>query len=152
MGRMPRALHHVVCATTDAPALIEFLTDVVGMERRTDIVTSGHGTETLLGWPYVEQVTSTILGSGAFGLIDVLHVPEELADRIPVRGAVLSFGVRDVEVPLARCRERGMAVNGPVHIDSDDVEFLEASVRLGDVWIEFLQVLRSDEPTARAAG
>ena len=104
---MPNQLHHVVMLSHSADRFVGFLTDVVGMEVQHSFRVPGEILETTLGWPPSEGADVTILGSGMAGLVEVLHVPEQLRSAAPEGLAALSFLTDDYSATLDSARQFG---------------------------------------------
>ena len=142
---LSKQLHHVVMSSYSADKLINFFTEVVGLETQHQFPVPGHIFETTLGWPPSDGATITILGSGMAGLVEVLDVPEAVRSVQPEGLTALSFMADDYKDTEAKARTF-----------ADDVTAVDAGVpgvdlfvcTMGGVPMEFMGSYEADAAQA----
>jgi len=110
--------HHIACVTDDRDGVVQFLTDVIGLEVTGELHAPGDSTSAILGWPENDGADGTMLGRGPGGLVEVIAIPDELRGTVEPGFAVISFAMPDLEDRVEACRTRGIAVSDVIHTES----------------------------------
>lgn len=135
---MTRRSHHIACITHEAELVIEFLTEVVGLERQMDLHAPPESCTAILGWPDDNPgADGTMLGEGPGGIVEVIQIPAEIADRVEARMALASFATQDIEQQLAACAERGIKTSDL--IETEELGMAGAVAHVGGLDFELVR-------------
>lgn len=142
---MANQLHHVVMRSHSADTFVKFLTEVVGMDIQLCFRVPGEVLQTTLGWPPSDGADVTMLGNGAVGLVEVLHVPEHLREVAPEGLAALSFLVDDYDTVQANARKFASDVT-PIDTGLPGIDLFFCTI--GGVPVEFMGSYEADAMAA----
>lgn len=136
---MPNRSHHVACVTDEPEAVVEFLTEVLGLELTGRLRAPGDATSTILDWPENDGAEGWMLGTGSGGLVEVIRIPEELRGRVQPTFALISFATPDLEARVDQCRGRGIEVTDPIRTKGDGLDLSGSVARVGGLAFELLR-------------
>lgn len=135
---MTRRSHHVACLTHDREKVIEFLTEVIGLERQMELHAPPESCTAILGWPDDNPgADGTMLGEGPGGIVEVIQIPDSIADRVEAGIALASFATQDIESQLEECAERGIETSGLV--ETDELGMAGAVAHVGGLDFELVR-------------
>lgn len=139
------AFHHVTIAIQDETEVVRFLSDILGVEVVASEAVPANGLGPLFSGSRHTGVTSTMLGSSACGLVEVVSIPSmsspaECTYGGGIRG--LSFSVKDVDTVVASARMAGFDVPGePERLRFGGHDVRVAVVVVSGVPMQLTQVL-----------
>lgn len=139
---MAMAVHHVQVLTRDKGVLLSFLENTLEMKRQADIeMPCDKVAELLRRTVTTGTVRSTIVGSGSYGLVEVvecLEATDRPEEDPPATGALqLAFLVADLARCVDEARELGAVhVVGPKAITTSGRDVRIASLELAGVRIQ----------------
>jgi len=135
---MTRRSHHVACLTHDREKVIEFLTEIVGLERQMELHAPPESCTAILGWPDDNPgADGTMLGEGPGGIVEVIQIPEAIADNVEPGIALASFASRNIEEQLAACAERGIETSDL--IETEELGMAGAVAHVGGLDFELVR-------------
>jgi hypothetical protein len=133
---MPNNIHHVSVQTLRSAELVQFATRVLGMGQVTAFTVSRNDIAPLMGWSQGPgSVSSTILGGGKSGLLEVLEIPPDVPDGGEFTAGTsgilqLCLQVNDLDSTLSASRRfPADEIRGPFEIVVG-----RATVQVGLVW------------------
>lgn len=135
---MTRRSHHVACVTHDRESVIEFLTEVIGLERKMELHAPPESCAAILGWPDDNPgAHGTMLGEGPGGIVEVIQIPDEIAEQVEPGMALASFATQDIEQQLAACAERGIETSEL--IETEELGMAGAVAHVGGLDFELIR-------------
>lgn len=138
---MTRRSHHVACITHEREKVIEFLTEVVGLVRQMELHAPPESCTAILGWPDDNPgADGTMLGEGPGGIVEVIQIPDSIADSVEPTIALASFATQDIEAQLAACAERGIETSEL--IETEELGMAGAVAHVGGLDFELIRFER----------
>lgn len=142
---MTAGVHHVTVVTRNACRLATLLVETLHLPVLGTVSVPFAEAAELFGWTAgPDPLVSTLFGSGATGLVEVVDYPEAASQSSqglpPVGVYQLSFGVRDLDGVLAACAGRVDETAGPVQLCMQGSSVRVATVRVGGVRIQLTEV------------
>lgn len=137
---MPTGLHHVSCVTAESDSVLAFLRSVMGLEALDRMNLPAEVTAPFLGWPTGHPADATMVGAGSRGLIEVVALPQDLAEQIRPGLALITFAVTDLEDRVAAAIQAGYQVSDIRTFKVNDaIEVSMAVVTVGGLSFELIR-------------